>query len=486
MPDYNPAVALGVQPPQDTIPQTLNTINNLQIGQAHVGLYQLQLQQNAIEQNARQAAAQAGAHGEDMAKAYFANGGRDATLGNGYQSFQSVQRSSINGIAPAQQEQEASTASSLASAAKTRAEIPAAVAGSLKSQTEADATVAKTYAPGVLVSNGTDGGAYAQLVNGHFDVLSAGVSNNSPQAAALETQRKAALAVTDPQQRVAAAIRYGGAANVPVQDLAKTFNVPQPGGPGAQQPGQPSAQNALVGLRNPAEVEAASEQAKGQAQYYTKLYSGIQALGDTAANSKNDIEVAKAAIHDPNFMSGLGENYNLMYKKFLALGGSPDALPQEVFRKVMAANILQQTNSMKAAAEEMGANSTRLFASQIDMMEKAAQNPDNSIPSNQFLTEFADRVEKRNESLADSAADYKNGKLDPQFEKQFRKDASAPLFGQWELRHLNTIGAPMADKIRVMNAEDPKLIPYIRANPKDAAKIDAYYGPGTAKAVMGQ
>ncbi len=172
-----------------------------------------------------------------------------------------------------------------------------------------------------------------------------------------------------------------------------------------------------------------------------------------------------------------------MYKRALAMGGNTSAVPQEVFKKVMAANVLQQTNGMKAAAEEMGASSSRLFQSQIELMEKAAQNPENTIASNRFLTELAERTANKNIRLADTAADYKNGKLDPQFEKQFRKDASAPMFSNWEQGHLNSIGAPMADKLKQI---DPREIQHLRDNPKNATQFDTYYGPGTSKAVLGQ
>ena len=400
MPDYNPAVAAtGLNTGGPDFTKTLGTISDLQRTQAQTGLVQLQQLQQMRQYNALQQAAQAYRSGQDGTGAYLAAGG-DPAGANQLQTLYTNQRAMAMTPGHVMPQQ----ANELLQGQKTSLELPGVAANSKKSQTEADAAVAKQYGPGVLL-NPDDDASYAQLVNGHFDAIGGNRLEN--QAA-----RNAALNVKDPNQRVDAAIRYGAAAGVPVQDLANTFNVNQPGSQSGQQPTQ-----AAVGLKQPGEVE----QAKQQAGYFNKLYSGISAAANTSAQAQNDVNIAKAAINDPNFYSGTGENWNLLAKKALAIGVDPTgAQPQEVFRKVMAQNVLQQINGLRAAQEEMGNAGGRIFQSQIDLMEKAAQNPDNTIASNRFLTELADRSINLNTKLGDMADNYKGGKLDAKFQQNMR------------------------------------------------------------------
>lgn len=52
MPDYNPAVAAGINPNPVNLGSTINSLTQLQVGQAHAGLLQLQQMQQAREYNA--------------------------------------------------------------------------------------------------------------------------------------------------------------------------------------------------------------------------------------------------------------------------------------------------------------------------------------------------------------------------------------------------------------------------------------------------
>ena len=123
----------------------------------------------------------------------------------------------------------------------------------------------------------------------------------------------------------------------------------------------------------------------------------------TLPNSPSPLSTIRVSI------PGTAEGVSLAYKKALAaLGADPNAaVPQEAFRKVMATNILNQVADMKASAKEMASGASRIFQSQIELMEKAAQNPDNSIESNRFLTEVIDRTIQQNMTIGDKAADYR-------------------------------------------------------------------------------
>jgi hypothetical protein len=113
----------------------------------------------------------------------------------------------------------------------------------------------------------------------------------------------------------------------------------------------------------------------------------------------------------------------MKWKQMLYNAGLGDApLSQEAFHKVVAANINQQINALRAEATAMGEKGGRIFAPMIDQMEKAAQNPDYSIPGNRYLTLYAIANGKRIMEIANQADDYKikHGGLDAGFEKQIR------------------------------------------------------------------
>lgn len=199
-------------------------------------------------------------------------------------------------------------------------------------------------------------------------------------------------------------------------------------------------------------IKRAEEQGKSDVTQYAGLHKGLAGAGLTAAQSMPYVEIAKGLIEHPDFYSGSAEGINLAWKRALAgLGLNPNApLPQEAFRKVMAANIMQQVNNLKAEQESMGQQGGRIFASQIELMEKAAQNPDNSVAANRYLTELAYRSSQRTMAIADMADDYKtrHGALDAGFEKQLRNWMSKhPMFSKEELANPTLIGGkPAAQK----------------------------------------
>jgi hypothetical protein len=61
------------------------------------------------------------------------------------------------------------------------------------------------------------------------------------------------------------------------------------------------------------------------------------------------LDLARKLTEDPNFYSGVGEKYNLLLKRAVALGGDPNtAAPQEAFRKIVSNSILDQIKAWPA------------------------------------------------------------------------------------------------------------------------------------------
>jgi hypothetical protein len=82
---------------------------------------------------------------------------------------------------------------------------------------------------------------------------------------------------------------------------------------------------------------AATEEAKASTTKYQALVDG----GVKAQQEIPQLEMLQEQMNDPNFYSGAGERYNLMFKRMkAAVGMDPDAaVPQEFLRKATAASV---------------------------------------------------------------------------------------------------------------------------------------------------
>lgn len=192
-----------------------------------------------------------------------------------------------------------------------------------------------------------------------------------------------------------------------------------------------------------ADFELTKERDKLDAKRFSEQGQGISAAAGAADSILPHLQLARSLMAQPNFYSGAGEGTNLAYKRALAaFGGDPNAaLPQEAFRKVMAATIQDQIANLKAETAASGAGSGRIFQAQIELMEKAAQNPDNSVASNRLLTEIGFRSAQRAKQIADMADQY--GPLDRKFNVQLRKwNDEHPMFTPAELKDPRLIAAP--------------------------------------------
>lgn len=178
---------------------------------------------------------------------------------------------------------------------------------------------------------------------------------------------------------------------------------------------------------NEAKKTAATEEAKLGAQKYQSLVEA----GTKAQMEIPQLDLLKEQMNDPNFFSGAGEKYNLLYKRLKsAVGIDPEAaVPQEYLRKATAANVLSSLGALKGLGQ--------IRVAEINMAREAAASPDNSIPANKLLVEISKRTHQRNADIAEMAQSYKeqNGTLDAGFDKQvtsyYKKN---PLFTDAEIK----------------------------------------------------
>jgi hypothetical protein len=214
-------------------------------------------------------------------------------------------------------------------------------------------------------------------------------------------------------------------------------------------------------------AEGAKETAKQDANLNAKKYEAIVENGTKAQNEIPQLQLLQEQMNnDPNFFSGSGEKYNLLYKRLKsAVGIDPDApVPQELLRKVTASNVLSSLGALKGLGP--------IRVAEMNMAKEAAASPDNSIPANKMLVEISKRTHQRNAEIADMAQAYKeaNVSLDTGFDKkvsQFYKDR--PMFSDAEIKDWHKVsGDPgMAKSAQTREARAPNAPMQTFASPAD-------------------
>lgn len=178
-----------------------------------------------------------------------------------------------------------------------------------------------------------------------------------------------------------------------------------------------------------------------------KNYPAFVSMGSQGRQAKQDTELSTALVNDKGFYSGFASGLSETAKKIaVALGGDPNgAFPMEAFRKVTAANINTQIGEMKTIAAQMGGAAGRVFQSQINLMEKASQNLDQSPAANRFLANLQGRAADQSIALSKMAIQYKkkHGILDAGFDEEVDNYLEKnPLFSAEEYKNLGKLATP--------------------------------------------
>lgn len=270
---------------------------------------------------------------------------------------------------------------------------------------------------------GTAAQAQALIEDGK-KILARGMQAARFSPAAKDLAEKAAQQRFDQAKQIMESI---GAYNKPTPEMMNV--APGPGG-------EPSAALQLA-------------QIKGDEERYGKQLVSIQASAQAADRQLQHIQLAEGIYKNPNFYSGPLESVNVMYKRVLTgLRIDPGAsLPQEAFRKTMAASVLNQVEQLKDDTAAAGGGG-RIFQAQIALMEKAANNPDNTIPANRLLTEINKRASLESKHIAQMANSYKGGHLDAGFAQKLDDYYTQyPMFTPEEMQDIRRIAPPVAPKL---------------------------------------
>jgi hypothetical protein len=179
-----------------------------------------------------------------------------------------------------------------------------------------------------------------------------------------------------------------------------------------------------------AETEAKKTAATEDAKVNSKKYESLVESGVKAQQEIPQLEMLQKQMEDPNFYSGVGEKYNLLYKRLKSAAGiDPDAsVPQEFLRKATAASVLASFGALKGLGP--------IRVAEMNLAKQAAAAPENSVPANKLLIEIQKRTYQRQGDIAEMAQNYKekNGVLDAGFDKQVTAYFKAnPIFTDAEI-----------------------------------------------------
>jgi hypothetical protein len=180
-----------------------------------------------------------------------------------------------------------------------------------------------------------------------------------------------------------------------------------------------------------ADTEQRKAVAGKEAESSIKKYDAMVEGGVKAQQEIPQLEMLQEQMSDPNFYSGIGEKYNLAYKRLKsAVGIDPDAsVPQEFLRKATAASVLGSFGALKGLGP--------IRVAEMNLAKEAAAAPTNSIPANKLLVEIQKRTYQRQGDIAEMAQNYKekNGILDAGFDKQVTAYFKAhPIFSDAEVK----------------------------------------------------
>jgi soluble lytic murein transglycosylase-like protein len=226
-----------------------------------------------------------------------------------------------------------------------------------------------------------------------------------------------------------------------------TVTPTQGGGPSAVTPGSASGSATGNAMLTPGQIKQNEVQGEANVKRSEALYDGIQQQSTQFQRDMNPyLQLSKSILNTPGMYSGAGGQWSLDFNRVkAALGDTNAAMMQEALGKVTAQSVLSQINNQRAQMQESGSNSSRIFSSQVELVEKAAPAMTTTIGGNRFLVNVAERMGTLSNTVAEMAREYKmqHGILDTGFDKQLSDYMKAnPVFTKQELEHPQILGAP--------------------------------------------
>jgi hypothetical protein len=161
-------------------------------------------------------------------------------------------------------------------------------------------------------------------------------------------------------------------------------------------------------------------------------------------------ELATGILNDPRAYTGAGAEQVLDWNRVKAIWGDTRAAQlQEMLQKVTAASTLAQINVTRDQMQEAGANSSRIFSSQVDQVVKASPQLETTLAGNRALIAVQMKMGEMGVEMARQAREYraKHGFLDDGFDQQMSDYLQKhPVFSDLEQARPEVLGAATAPK----------------------------------------
>jgi hypothetical protein len=172
--------------------------------------------------------------------------------------------------------------------------------------------------------------------------------------------------------------------------------------------------------------KAAETSAETSAKYYDSLHKGLAGSAMIASQQKQNIDALRQIANSPDFVSGTFADSALAMQRLAStLGINPaGAAPRELFNQLSARVLADQFSGLKSIASTTGESAGRIFAPMLAIEEKANITPEDSAEGINAKLNLLDNAGNLMMKYGDMADDYvaKNGKLDPTFDKELRKE----------------------------------------------------------------
>lgn len=219
----------------------------------------------------------------------------------------------------------------------------------------------------------------------------------------------------------------------------------------------PEQKNAAASSNmTPAQYEADKAQSAKLAEVWVKKYETTVDAGTAARQSLPQLAMAKNIVQtDPNFYSGIGDNYNLALKKiWVAAGGDPNtAASQELVGKVLSGQIV---SGLRTAFGGLG----QVRVAELNALQSSLANKSNTPAALAALITMSEKTQQRAAAIADIAENYNNGsgKLDAGFDRAVAEyDRANPMFSPQEIANYKKIAETPAQKTGPVNPYEAEM-----------------------------
>lgn len=198
------------------------------------------------------------------------------------------------------------------------------------------------------------------------------------------------------------------------------------------------------GGMTPLQFDTAKTQEGELAKTWVKKYETATEAGVGAQKQIPQLAAAKNIVAtNPNFYSGIGQDYNLAVKKIMvALGGDPNsAAPQEVVGKILSDQIV---SGLRTSFGGLG----QVRVAELNALQNSLASKANTPAALMALITMAQKSQQRAADIADIAMNYDNGsgKLNAGYDRAVAEyDKTHPFMSQDEIsNYKNIAGAPAA------------------------------------------